>query len=457
MPQNQKDQLILVDVRAPLWRALLLLPSIVAIVLVVFSVRWYLGNTMAEFAPPVDQGGLESARNAVNFAPSDPLAHFVLGNMERDTFEPERLPEAVKQYEEAVKLSPNDYRYWLALGRGREQAGNLEGSEKAFRRAVELAPSYSFPHWYLGNLLFRANRRDEAFIELRKAGESNPDFLPKICETAWYGYNNDIAMMEKVLGSDTQTRAALAVFLAGRGKEVDALRLWASLSKVEKGALKTGTDTNLFRTFFASENYRAALQIAKEIKAESADEVGKIDNAGFENGISGNNPISFGWRVNQPQQAEITIDPQIKQDGGRSLRIIFNGYEPNTFANVWQTVAVEPNTRYRLEFSVRTKDLKTGGAPKIEVVVPSDSRLIAESKPIPLETNDWQTMTIEFDTPTKPDGIIVRTNRIACEPACRIFGTVWYDNFNLQSIGKAETGGNNSGNGKSEPKPTPAR
>jgi hypothetical protein len=454
----QKDQLILIDVRAFWRRALLLLPVVVVVVVVTFSVRWYLGNTLAEFAPPVDQGGIESAQSAVSFAPSDPLAHFVLGNMEKDAFAPERLSVAIKHYEEAVRLSPYDYRYWLALGRARELAGDVAGGEQALRRAVELGPSYSYPRWYLGNLLFRSNRRDEAFAELRKAGETNAQMLPQICVLAWYGYDNNIAEMETALGQRPQTRAALAVFLASKGKADDALRLWKGLSKEEKANLQTGTDNNLFRTLFQAEQYRAALEIAKEIKSDSAGEVGKLINGSFESGISGNDPISFGWRVSQADKAQITIDPQVKLDGGRSLRITYNGYDANTFANVWQTVAVEPNTRYRLEFSIRTKDLKSIGAPIIELVYPLDSRLIAQSKPFPIETNDWQKMTIEFDSPTTPDGVIIRTNRIPCEPACLIFGTVWYDNFNLQRIGRTETGDKNSGKGNNaKQKPTPAR
>jgi hypothetical protein len=148
----------------------------------------------------------------------------------------------------------------------------------------------------------------------------------------------------------------------------------------------------------------------------------------------------------------------VKHSGNRSLRVVFNGYSANTFANIWQIVAVEPNTRYRLDFYVRTKDLKTGGAPTVEVTNPLNSEPIASSKPIPTDTNDWQRMTIEFASPDKPDGLIVRTNRISCDPLCPIFGTVWYDDFNLQRIGPAEARRTeNAGPRGPDTKPTPAR
>ena len=53
------------------------------------------------------------------------------------------LADAVHEYEIAATLSPNDYRYWMELGRGIEAAGDNAGGERALGRAVELAPAYS--------------------------------------------------------------------------------------------------------------------------------------------------------------------------------------------------------------------------------------------------------------------------------------------------------------------------
>ena len=61
-----------------------------------------------------------------------------------------------------------------------EQEGNIAESETALRRAVALAPAYSFPHWYLGNLLLRNNRFDEAFPELRTATEADNELRPQL-------------------------------------------------------------------------------------------------------------------------------------------------------------------------------------------------------------------------------------------------------------------------------------
>ena len=83
----------------------------------------------------------------------------------------------VREFEVAVRLSPNDFRYWEELGRALEMTGDRAGAEKALRRAVFLAPNYYHPHWRLGNLLLRSNRYEEAFQHLFRAAEAQPGTL----------------------------------------------------------------------------------------------------------------------------------------------------------------------------------------------------------------------------------------------------------------------------------------
>src|SRR5437667_194962 len=66
-------------------------------------------------------------------------------------------------FEDTVRLSPYDYRWWIDLGHSLEQAEKLDRAESAFKRSVELAPYYAFPHWQLGNFYLRQKRGDEAF------------------------------------------------------------------------------------------------------------------------------------------------------------------------------------------------------------------------------------------------------------------------------------------------------
>src|SRR5882672_1377125 len=138
------DQVSYLNTRSLVGRLAMLLPLVLVLVGLWFSARWYLGDTIAENLDP-DNRGLETARLAVELAPSDPLAHWRLAEVQVKTLAPDQINQAIAEYEQSARLSPNDYRFWLSLGRALEQSGDVERGERAMRRAVDLAPSYSFP------------------------------------------------------------------------------------------------------------------------------------------------------------------------------------------------------------------------------------------------------------------------------------------------------------------------
>src|SRR5215203_4274806 len=162
MPQ----ELIQIRVRKIPVRILLILLLILAGFWSYNVVRWYLGNTLAEYFDPV-QSNLPVAQMAVSMAPNDPLTHWRIAQVNQKNRPLDQQATAIAEYQKAVSLSPNDYRLWMSLGTAREQSGDPAKAEQAFRRAVALAPAYAYPRWYLGNLLLRNGRYDDAFAELR--------------------------------------------------------------------------------------------------------------------------------------------------------------------------------------------------------------------------------------------------------------------------------------------------
>src|SRR5437588_7562522 len=80
----------------------------------------------------------------------------------------------------------------MELGRALEATGDTSNGEKALRRAVELAPSYSHPRWQYGNLLLRQGRVDEAFAELARAAGADSQMEAPV-----------FALASQVFGSDT--------------------------------------------------------------------------------------------------------------------------------------------------------------------------------------------------------------------------------------------------------------
>lgn len=442
MSEAIPDQLKLIEVRSTFKRALLLLPVALALVGCWYAARWYLGNEMASVAPEIEQNALSIAQTAVRFAPDDPWTHWVVADLDKQSFEPDQLTEAVRQYEAAARLSPNDYRWWMSLGSAREQAGDSSGGETALRRAVELAPAYFWPRWYLGNLLLRQGRGDEAFAELRRAGDANPAQRPQVFNLAWQIYGEDIQKFNAVIGNSAEARAQLASYLVGRERASDGLRVWSSLNEAEKKEQRA-TGQTLLTTLLATKRYHAALEIARDIAPDKSlvPEIGQFVNGGFEKevGASGNASV-FGWQVKPVAQVQIAIDPRQRRGGARSLRIVFNSPSTLLFNNISQLVPVEASTPYRFECSVRTQDLKSAGTPIIQIVDAMDeNRALATSTPLANGNNEWQPITLDFKTPPQTEAVIFRISRASCSESaggvCPIFGMVWYDDFNLQRAG----------------------
>ncbi|MGB9178924.1 MAG: hypothetical protein WCB68_06700 [Pyrinomonadaceae bacterium] len=433
-----QDQLKIINLRAPAMRLLLVVPVMLALVGTWFALRWYTGNTVAEYAPEMEVGGLETARSGASLAPDDPLTHFILADFEMKNLSHEQLGQAVGEYEEAVRLSPNDYRLWMSLGQAREQNGDVAGAERDLRHAVELAPAYAYPRWYLGNLLLRAGREADAFAELRRAGSAYPEMRAQVFNLAWQFYRGDAEAIARVSGDSGEERAQLALSFVGRGRVDEALKLWSGLSAGEKKEQRAA-GAEMMKAALAAKHFRAALEIERAIAAEgvAVPNVGEMMNGGFEESSARNEESDYGWQLKSANQAQVMIDSAKHHQGAHSLRIVFNARERIEFNNASQIVVVDPSTQYRLECYVRTEDLQSETTPSIVVMDGADGSVIASSAPAPADQGEWQPVIINFKTSAKTEGVIVRIYRASCAETeqCPIFGTVWYDDFNLRRAG----------------------
>lgn len=422
-------------------RWLLLLPALLVILGSWFVVRWYVGDTVAEYAPTVEEGGIEMARLAVRWAPGDPLTHWRLGSLEEKVFSVENMAAAVREYQTAVALSPNDYRYWTELGRALEASGDRENGEKALRRAVDLAPAYSHPRWHFGNLLLREGKLAEAFEQLGHAAEADNEMRPQVFGLAMQVFDGDINEIARVASVSPAARMQFAIYLSTIGKFDDAMRMWATVSPADRrGQSELGQE--LKRSLLASKQFRAALEVMRETDPDtSLPQLEQIRNGGFESSLPAPSANSFDWVVNSRSPAQIGIDSRA-HNGNGSLRILFQA--PNTLEKIQlsQTVIVELGARYRLECYVRTEDLTTANTPILMIQDAVDNATLAETVPLPSGTNDWQKVTFEFRTNPKHDGITIGFRRAPCgeEQICPIFGTVWYDDFSLQRIDGPDRG-----------------
>lgn len=424
---KDKEQIKILDSHKTSIRIGILAAIVFALVFGWFAIRWQLGNMLGELTSPTDQNATEAAQLAINFAPNDPLANRLFANTQIAN------SDLLEGFEKVIKLSPNDFRWWIEFGRAREQAENYPAAENAFQRAVELAPNYTIPHWQLGNYYLRQNRIDEAFAELKKAAENNSLYREQVFSIAWSYFEKDTVKLEQIVGNSAINRVDLVRFYAFKERPEDSLRIWNTLSEEDKKSSLTDAGI-VARVLYDKRFYREAIEFVSQFGIEPEAKAETIQNAGFEKPIGESDNTFFGWRVSPVAKMEVKLDTNFKHEENRSLRVSFNGYADAALYNIYQTVTVEPKTNYRLSFWVRTENLKSGGTPNLEIYNAADSKSIATSAAFPVGTNDWQQIKIEFAAPENAEAVVLRTTRTFCGDNCPIFGTFWYDDFKLERL-----------------------
>ncbi|HYE66836.1 MAG TPA: tetratricopeptide repeat protein [Pyrinomonadaceae bacterium] len=372
-------------------------------------------------------GTLALADEAVNLNPADPQAYYaravVLSG--RDEF-----AEAAREYERAIASRPQDYFLWLALGRTRDQVDDEQGALVAFKEAVRLAPHYAQPRWQLGNLLLRAGRYDEAFAELRRAAQSDPELFPAVIDLAWGAYDGDAPAVERALRPETPAdRLALARFFIKQGSTTEAIRLFRAAGDVSDQDRRA-----LLDELIAAGRFNEAFEVWAS--GGHGGRVATITDGDFESETFLRGP-GFGWQLNNIEALRVSLERGESRHGAQSMLLEFSGKSEPSSPIITQLVLVEPDTRYRLSFAVRTRELVTGGLPVVAIAdaSPGDKSTLAQSAPLPQDTSDWQDYAVEFNTSKTTSAIRIMVRRLNCtEVLCPIFGRVWLDDFALRKL-----------------------
>jgi tetratricopeptide (TPR) repeat protein len=424
------------NVRKPIVKVVLIVLLLLAAIWSYFAVRWYVGNTLAEHFNP-GQNNLQVAQMATSLAPKDPLTHWRIAQVSQKILPLDQQAQAIVEYKEAVRLSPNDYRFWMALGTAYEQAGDSASGEHALKRAVALAPSYAYPRWYLGNLLLRSGRYEEAFNELRLASEADSELQPQRFNLIWAIYSNDPEGLKNAIGKSSVARAHFALYLLGQQRHDDGLRLWHSLAAEDKKANRE-TAASIVTNLINTHRYHDAVKVWNEIVPNERyqAQLGQVFDGGFEEAINYGPEMVFGWQVKGAPQLQIGIDPTKNNSGARSLRLVFQVRANLDTVNVSQLVPVQPNSEYEFECYVSTEKLESGSLPVVQILDAGGGAVLASSPQAPNGSSAWSRVALSFKTGAKTEAVSLQVVRTSCSdeetPVCPIFGSVWYDDFSFK-------------------------
>ncbi|MBX3283574.1 MAG: hypothetical protein KF756_14005 [Acidobacteria bacterium] len=411
--------------------------GIAVALVIVFAVGWMsvrreFGDMIAEMTLPTDPAAPQVLASAKNLAPGDPMTYWLASGIERQAFSAESAKRSMNMMEQAVVLSPFDYRWWIELGRASEQAGNAERAETAFSHAVELAPSYTIPRWQLGNFYIREGSVEKAMPQLKLATVNNYKYRMQVFGLAWDYFDHDPQKVEELASDGADVLVGLTMFYAQRGQPADALRIWNKLSDEDKAKFPQISSV-VVQGLFDKRAFPQALEFSRQLVIDPDAQPEAVSNPGFERIVNSPDLNYFGWQFPKVGKVDVNWDGAVKHSGSKSLRLSFKNFSAQELFTASQLVVVKPSKKYRLTFWMRTENLRSAGPPQLDVTNAIDDRLIVSSQPMPQGTNDWQQVTVDFTTPENCNAISIRTTRVFCGDGCPLIGNLWYDDFELNA------------------------
>src|SRR5207245_9780455 len=155
----------------------------------------------------------------------------------------------------------------------------------------------------------------------------------------------------------------------------------------------------IVKSLIQKRKYRAALTILREVEPDASQlpTPEQIWNGGFEATLTPKDPRPFHWLVTPSGLAQISIDAQAHSGKG-SLKIIFKASNRLDLIPVSQTIIVEPDTAYRLQYYQRSEDLICAATPELIVNDLGDNSILIAAPPLATGTHEWKQITLDFKT-----------------------------------------------------------
>jgi tetratricopeptide (TPR) repeat protein len=346
----------------------------------------------------------------------------------------EDLHAIVALDQQATLLSPHDAQLWADLGGAYERAGRDADAFKAFQRAHELFPRSPEINWRLANFCMRTGRIADGIRALRSVLEADSTSRGRVFALATNASSDRRRILE-MLPPSAPVFFDYIRFAIARGDLGDGEECWAQLLQLNLPfasqdavpyleALIQHQEIGQLQAAWSALRKRFPTQVAPSEPGSNL-----ITNGNF-----AFDPLNGGldWHVISSDGVAVTLDRADGADGGRALRIAFDGSRNVDYAHVFQYVPVRPRTKYRFSGRMRTNGISTDSGPRFQIVDAYDlSTILAFTQNI-VGTSSWAEQPTEFITGENTRLLLVRVSRpMSLKLDNKVTGTVWIDRINL--------------------------
>ena len=376
----------------------------------------------------------ENWSRAARIEPEDPENWYRQGRYRQLDFDHEDIPLAISFYQRAVQLNPRSTFYKLDLASALEMSGNNLEADKYYREAQAGYPISAEVSWKYGNFLLRQQRLPEAYAEIHRSVEVDPNFIPLAISRAWHSDPDVRVLLDQVLPRTARGDWEALAFLTDAHEATASLTVWNHLvaQKFPIDWKKTFAFTDLL---VAQQHYDDAGSVWRQatelggISSPPSNSGSLVFDGGFEKDISGG---GFGWQQQDIPGADFSFDSTEKHSGARSVSIAFDGTQNIEYQYLYQNVLVTPGTHYRFRGYLRTDQISTESGMRFEIFDPNDKKNLDVLTPNEIGTQPWTLEETDFAPGPKTRLVRIQLARSASKRLDnRLGGTVWVDDVEI--------------------------
>ena len=204
----------------------------------------------------------------------------------------------------------------------------------------------------------------------------------------------------------------------------ESLVVWDAISDL----VAVRKDTALRYAHFLLHNKRIAK--SRDIWSQYTGITG-LTNPGFEKDITRQGFDWYFWDNNR-NNWEFKRVNRDSFEGKYALKILFNGRENISFQHFYQIISVEPQVKYRLSYSWKSRNITSDQGPFVEITS-FDRQGLYITGPMITGTSGWRKESIEFIIPDRCQAVLLRVRRFPSQRFdSKIRGVLWLDDFQLQ-------------------------
>ena len=387
-----------------------------------FVVRAYRAQRFADHS---DQSSIEKA---VALAPQNATYHDLLcRSMIFVSQEPER---AVRECKKASELNPYSSSIWLDLAQAYYSTGNKEFNNAAIHKALAVDPTTPDTAWDAANFFLIQGNTMDALNQFAIVLREEPSLASPVLNICWQSLH-DINRIQSILPQNPEVYLSFIQLLLSTGELDSAHQIWSALMQLKtvfdyhQGLFYIDSLIRARSVAQASDAWKQLSSRSKELQAYSQPGNLVMDGSFTQEILNS----GFDWRYTPSPQIAVTLDRAEFHAGNRSLRLVYSGSVSD--AGIFQYIAVQPNTRYRLSAWVRSEDIATANGPTLTVLDGYDNVTYGSTEET-VGTTPWHSVETELETGPETKLLILTVLRRPGDT--RIQGKFWLNDIKLETL-----------------------